>query len=66
MAALTIHQAAGRGALQLVQRMVLHENAQVDARDKHGKTPLMHAAQWGAYVGRYLGGGSGGGRCGWD
>lgn len=50
MATPTIHQAAGRGALPLVRRLVEEEPRLVDKRDAHGKTPLMHAAQWGMHA----------------
>ncbi len=45
----TIHQAAGRGALQLVVRLVEETPQLVNAKDKNGRTPLMHACQWGCY-----------------
>jgi ankyrin repeat protein len=45
----TIHQAAGRGALSLVRQLIEESPQLVNARDNNGRTPLMHACQWGCY-----------------
>lgn len=45
----TIFEAAGRGALPLVQRLTAANPQLVHARDKRGRTPLMHACQWGCF-----------------
>lgn len=45
----TIHQAAGRGALPLVRRLIEGNPQLVNAMDQNGRTPLMHACQWGCF-----------------